>query len=249
MYDRFLADPGSVSASWREFFADYQRSTVPTVATAAPVKAAASLDARATPLRGAAARIVTNMTQSLGVPTATSVRSVSARLLEINRTALNETLSRSSGAKVSFTHFIAFAVVRGLGEVPSMNASFVEAIDDKGTPGVARHEHVGLGLAVDVQRPDGSRNLLVPVIRDADTMDFREFLLASCARCTTRTSAPTTSRVRRSRSPIPAQSARSSRCRGSWRARAPSSEWAPSAGPRASKPPIRGSSPRSASAR
>jgi len=182
MYDRFLADPGSVSASWREFFADYQRSTVPTVATAvataAPVKAAASLDARATPLRGAAARIVTNMTQSLGVPTATSVRSVSARLLEINRTALNETLSRSSGAKVSFTHFIAFAVVRGLGEVPSMNASFVEAIDDKGTPGVARHEHVGLGLAVDVQRPDGSRNLLVPVIRDADTMDFREFLLA-----------------------------------------------------------------------
>jgi 2-oxoglutarate dehydrogenase E1 component len=182
MYDRFLADPGSVSASWGEFFADYQRSTVPAVATAtapaAPVKAATSVDARATPLRGAAARIVTNMTQSLGVPTATSVRSVSARLLEINRTALNETLSRSSGAKVSFTHFIAFAIVRGLGEVPSMNASFVEAIDDKGTPGVARHEHVGLGLAVDVQRPDGSRNLLVPVIRDADTMDFREFLLA-----------------------------------------------------------------------
>jgi 2-oxoglutarate dehydrogenase E1 component len=180
MYDRFLADPDSVSASWSEFFADYQRSTVPTVAVAtpAPVKSQVSVDAQATPLRGAAARIVTNMTQSLGVPTATSVRSVSARLLEINRTALNETLSRSSGAKVSFTHFIAFAVVKGLGEVPSMNASFVEAVDAKGTPGVARHEHVGLGLAVDVQRPDGSRNLLVPVIRDADTMDFREFLLA-----------------------------------------------------------------------
>jgi 2-oxoglutarate dehydrogenase E1 component len=180
MYDRFLADPDSVSASWREFFADYQRSTVPTVATStpAPVKAPASIDTRATPLRGASARIVTNMTQSLGVPTATSVRSVAARLLEINRTALNETLSRSSGAKVSFTHFIAFAVVKGLGEVPSMNASFVESVDEKGTPGVARHEHVGLGLAVDVQRPDGSRNLLVPVIRDADTMDFREFLLA-----------------------------------------------------------------------
>jgi 2-oxoglutarate dehydrogenase E1 component len=180
MYDRFLADPDSVSASWREFFADYQRSTVPTVATAhpAPVKAPLSVDAEATPLRGAAARIVTNMTQSLGVPTATSVRSVPARLLEINRSALNEALSRSSGAKVSFTHFIAFAIVKGLGEVPSMNASFVEAVDDKGTPGVARHEHVGLGLAVDVPRPDGSRNLLVPVIRDADTMNFRDFLLA-----------------------------------------------------------------------
>ena len=58
-----------------------------------------------------------------------------------------------------------------------MNATFVDAVDEKGTPGVRRHEHVGLGLAVDVERPDGSRNLLVPVIRDADTMDFRAFLL------------------------------------------------------------------------
>ena len=182
MYDRFLADPDSVSTSWREFFADYQRSTVPTVATAhAPVVAPAPavvVDEAATPLRGAAARIVSNMVASLDVPTATSVRTVSARLLEINRAALNETLARTSGAKVSFTHFIAYAVVKGLKEVPSINSTFVDAVDDKGTPGVRHHEHVGLGLAVDVVRRDGSRNLLVPVIRDADTMDFRTFLLA-----------------------------------------------------------------------
>jgi 2-oxoglutarate dehydrogenase E1 component len=187
MYDRFLADPNEVSQSWREFFADYQRSTVPAVATAvtaavatAPVTPApeATFDTEATPLRGAAARIVTNMNASLSVPTATSVRSVSARLLEINRSALNETLARSSGAKVSFTHFIAYAIVKGLMAIPAMNASFVEAVDKKGTPGVKHHEHVGLGLAVDVQRPDGTRNLLVPVIRDADTLDFRGFLLA-----------------------------------------------------------------------
>ena len=182
MYDRFLADPDSVSPSWREFFADYQRSTVPTVATsvvhAAPPKAIVDIDEAATPLRGAAARIVTNMNASLAVPTATSVRTVSARLLEINRIALNESLARASGAKVSFTHFIAFAIVKGLGEVSALNATFVDAVDEKGTPGVRRHEHVGLGLAVDVERPDGTRNLLVPVIRDADTLDFREFLLA-----------------------------------------------------------------------
>ena len=181
MYDRFLADPNSVAESWREFFADYQRSALPTVATAqsAPApKALKEIDAEATPLRGAAARIVSNMEASLAVPTATSVRTVSARLLEINRTALNEALSRTSGAKVSFTHLIAFAMVQALGEVPSMNASFVEAVDEKGTPGVKRHEHVGMGLAVDVTRPDGTRNLLVPVIKNADTMDFREFLLA-----------------------------------------------------------------------
>jgi 2-oxoglutarate decarboxylase len=183
MYDRFLADPDAVSQSWREFFADYQRSTVPTVATSAPVASApvaakVTIDEEATPLRGAAARIVSNMNASLSVPTATSVRTVSARLLEINRTALNETLARSSGAKVSFTHFIAFAIIKGLEAVPSMNTTFVEAVDAKGTPGIRRHEHVGLGLAVDVLRPDGTRNLLVPVIRDADLMNFREFLLA-----------------------------------------------------------------------
>jgi 2-oxoglutarate decarboxylase len=184
MYDRFLADPNDVSQSWREFFADYQRSTVPTVASAPVVSPASSeqlvevFDDEATPLRGAAARIVSNMNASLSVPTATSVRTVAARLLEVNRTALNETLARSSGAKVSFTHFIAYAIVKGLVAIPSMNSSFVEAVDKKGTPGVKHHEHVGLGLAVDVQRPDGSRNLLVPVIRDADTLDFRGFLLA-----------------------------------------------------------------------
>src|ERR1700719_2924106 len=101
MYDRFLADPNSVAESWREFFADYQRSTVPNVATStpavvvpAPTVVAPEIDADATPLRGAAARIVANMEASLAVPTATSVRTVSARLLEINRAALNTSLAR-----------------------------------------------------------------------------------------------------------------------------------------------------------
>jgi 2-oxoglutarate dehydrogenase E1 component len=183
MYDRYLADPTSVAESWREFFADYQRSTLPTVATASPppvvaTPAPVTIDAAATPLRGAAARIVTNMNASLLVPTATSVRTVPARLLEINRAALNESLARSSGAKVSFTHVIAFALVKGLGEIPALNSTFVDAVDEKGTPGVRHHEHVGLGLAVDVLKKDGSHNLLVPVIQNADTMDFRSFLLA-----------------------------------------------------------------------
>ncbi len=184
MFDRFLADPESVSASWRQFFAHYQRSTVPTVATAlasrttVPSPVAVEVNEAATPLRGAAARIVANMNASLAVPTATSVRTVSARLLEINRSALNASLSRASGAKVSFTHLIAFAIIKGLVAIPAMNASFVEAVDQKGTPGVLRHDHVGLGLAVDVEKSDGTRNLMVPVIRDADAMDFRAFLLA-----------------------------------------------------------------------
>jgi 2-oxoglutarate dehydrogenase E1 component len=184
MFDRFLADPSSVAESWREFFVDYQRSTLPTVSSVVAVeslntpKSVKTIDAEATPLLGAAARIVSNMNASLAVPTATSVRTVAARLLEINRAALNESLARSSGAKVSFTHLIAYAMVKGLAKIPALNATFVDAVDEKGTPGVRRHEHVGLGLAVDVRKKDGSRTLLVPVIRDADTMDFRSFLLA-----------------------------------------------------------------------
>ncbi|HUY66127.1 MAG TPA: multifunctional oxoglutarate decarboxylase/oxoglutarate dehydrogenase thiamine pyrophosphate-binding subunit/dihydrolipoyllysine-residue succinyltransferase subunit [Acidimicrobiales bacterium] len=129
-------------------------------------------------LRGAAARIVANMEASLSVPTATSVRSIPAKLLEINRTVVNNQLFRTTGGKVSFTHLIGYAVVKGLMAVPAMNAAFAADADGKGTPGVIRHRHVGLGLAVDVEKSDGSRTLLVPCITDADALDFRGFVTA-----------------------------------------------------------------------
>ena len=132
----------------------------------------------ATPLRGAAGRIVANMEASLGVPTATSVRAVPAKLLEVNRTIVNNQLFRTTGGKVSFTHLIGYAVVKGLVAVPAMNAAFVDDVDGKGTPGVIRHRHVGLGLAVDVEKAGGSRTLLVPCIADADMRDFRGFVSA-----------------------------------------------------------------------
>ena len=131
-----------------------------------------------TVLRGAAARVVANMESSLGVPTATSVREVPARLLEVNRKVLNNHLGRGGGGKVSFTHLIAYAVVKALGDVPVMNSTYVADADPKGAPGVVHHQHVGLGMAVDVVRPDGSRTLMVPCIRQADTLDFRAFWLA-----------------------------------------------------------------------
>ncbi|HUC05872.1 MAG TPA: 2-oxo acid dehydrogenase subunit E2, partial [Acidimicrobiales bacterium] len=188
MYDRFVVDPSSVSESWREFFADYRPAPVPApqpVAAAAPPRAAKAEDraeppgpTEATVLRGAASRIVANMEASLGVPTATSVRNVPARLLEVNRQVLNNQLARTTGAKVSFTHIIGYAVVRALHDVPALNSTFVERVGDSGGPGVIHHKHVGLGLAVDQQRSDGSRTLLVPCIKDADTLDFRSFVVA-----------------------------------------------------------------------
>jgi 2-oxoglutarate decarboxylase len=134
MYDRFLADPSSVSDSWREFFADYRpapvpataqaQATAPAAAAPAPTQVAEAGDEQATVLRGAASRIVANMEASLSVPTATSVRTVPARLLEVNRLVLNNQLARTTGAKVSFTHIIGYAVVRALCDVPALNSAW-----------------------------------------------------------------------------------------------------------------------------
>jgi len=126
-------------------------------------------------LRGAASRTVTNMEASLAVPTATSVRAVPAKLLIDNRIVINNHLARGRGGKVSFTHLIGFAVVRALALIPSLNDSYAEV---DGKPVLIRPEHVNLGLAIDVQKEDGTRQLLVPNIKAAEQMDFRQFWLA-----------------------------------------------------------------------
>jgi multifunctional 2-oxoglutarate metabolism enzyme len=127
-------------------------------------------------LRGVGARIVENMEVSLGVPTATSVRDVPAKLLEVNRRIVNNYLRRTRGGKVSFTHLIAYALVKAVDAVPAMMNTFAETEDGK--PAVLRPAAFGLGLAVDVENDDGTRSLLVPVIQDAATLSFEAFLRA-----------------------------------------------------------------------
>jgi 2-oxoglutarate decarboxylase len=207
MYEQYVADPTSVSESWRDFFADYRpggartpvttatataTGSTPAPATPAPTAPAAPAEAPATaaptapapgpaseeppgqPLRGAAARIVANMEASLAVPTATSFREVPAKLLEVNRKVINSYLGRTRGGKISFTHIIGYAVVRAIADtVPVMNSAYAEGPDGK--PRVVRHDHIGLGIAVDLEKSDGSRSLLVPCIKDADTLDFAQF--------------------------------------------------------------------------
>ncbi|KYH45853.1 alpha-ketoglutarate decarboxylase [Branchiibius sp. NY16-3462-2] len=125
------------------------------------------------PLRGVAARIVTNMEASLEVPTATSVRAVPAKLLIDNRIVINNHLSRSRGGKVSFTHLIGYAIVKALKVVPDMNSALGE--DEKGKPVLVKPGHVNFGLAIDLAKEDGSRTLVVPNIKGADEMDFAQF--------------------------------------------------------------------------
>ena len=148
-----------------------------TAATAAPSTAVATPDdaeVLGEPLRGAAALIATNMIKSLEVPTATSFREVPAKLLEVNRSIINGYLGRNRGGKVSFTHIIGFAVVRAIAEtMPAMNSAFVEGPDGK--PRIVRHAHIGLGLAVDVEKTDGRAPCWCRASSDADTLDFRGF--------------------------------------------------------------------------
>ncbi|WP_298460318.1 multifunctional oxoglutarate decarboxylase/oxoglutarate dehydrogenase thiamine pyrophosphate-binding subunit/dihydrolipoyllysine-residue succinyltransferase subunit [uncultured Cellulomonas sp.] len=123
-------------------------------------------------LKGPAARVVTNMEASLEVPTATSVRAVPAKLMVDNRIVINNHLLRGRGGKISFTHLIGFAVVEALRDMPAMNAGYTL---ESGKPAIVTPAHVNLGLAIDLAKPDGTRQLLVPSIKGADAMDFAQF--------------------------------------------------------------------------
>jgi len=127
-------------------------------------------------LKGAAARTAQNMDTSLTVPTATSVRSVPVKLLFDNRTVINNHLARARGGKVSFTHLIGFAVVKAAKAMPEMNTGY--ETNEQGKPVQLKPEHVNFGLAIDLQKKDGTRQLVVPSIKAAETLDFAGFWTA-----------------------------------------------------------------------
>jgi 2-oxoglutarate decarboxylase len=126
-----------------------------------------------TKLRGPAKLIAKNMDDSLTLPTATSVRALPAKALIDNRIVVNSHLRRTRGGKVSFTHIIGFAVVRALREIPSQNV-YYDVRDGK--PVMVQPGHVNLGIAIDVPKKDGTRSLLVPNIKKAETLTFKQFV-------------------------------------------------------------------------
>jgi len=124
-------------------------------------------------LRGAAAAVVKNMSASLEVPTATSVRAIPAKLLIDNRVVINNHLKRTRGGKISFTHLIGFALVQAVKTFPNMNRHFAEV---DGKPVAVTPPHVNLGLAIDLQGKDGNRQLVVAAIKGCETMRFGQFI-------------------------------------------------------------------------
>ncbi|MFF7392437.1 multifunctional oxoglutarate decarboxylase/oxoglutarate dehydrogenase thiamine pyrophosphate-binding subunit/dihydrolipoyllysine-residue succinyltransferase subunit [Streptomyces scabiei] len=144
---------------------------------AAPAKQAAPAAAAAEgpeliTLRGPAAAVAKNMNASLELPTATSVRAVPVKLLFDNRIVINNHLKRARGGKISFTHLIGYAMVQAIKTMPSMNWHYAEK---DGKPTLVKPPHVNFGLAIDLVKPNGDRQLVVAGIKKAETLNFFEF--------------------------------------------------------------------------
>ncbi|MFG1629012.1 multifunctional oxoglutarate decarboxylase/oxoglutarate dehydrogenase thiamine pyrophosphate-binding subunit/dihydrolipoyllysine-residue succinyltransferase subunit [Kribbella sp. NPDC049227] len=127
------------------------------------------------PLRGVAKALATNMNSSLSVPTATSVRTVAAKLVIDNCIVMNNHLRKTRGGKISYTQLVGWALVQAVKHQPGINTSYDE-IDDR--PVAVTPAHVNLGIAVDLVKSDGTRTMVVPNIKRADTLGFWAYLQA-----------------------------------------------------------------------
>ena len=194
---RYQADANSVDDSWKAYFGELlsggapnpESSTAviapaPQAAPAAQPTVAAPVPAKSTPvpagvetkaLTGASKKIVENMEQSLTVLTATTFRMMPVKLLEENRRILNENLQAQGRGKASFTHIIAWAIVKAAKAYPALNHGYA---DVNGVPSRLMNDSINLGIAIDIEKKDGSRNLLVPNIKGCEAMNFAEFFAA-----------------------------------------------------------------------
>ncbi len=123
-------------------------------------------------IKGVGERIIENMTSSLTIPIATSFRAIPVKVLEENRLIINNYLKKTNSGKISFTHIIGWAIVQAISSIPAMNNAYTVI---NGSPHIIKKNNINLGLAVDLEKKDGSRSLIVPNIKGADSMNFRQF--------------------------------------------------------------------------
>jgi multifunctional 2-oxoglutarate metabolism enzyme len=133
--------------------------------------AAPASSGEAKALRGPAAMLAKAMDESRAVPTATSFRTIAVDALDAKRKAINLVL-KERGLKVSFTHLVAWAIVEAAKDFPVMVRIFEQR---DGKPFAIEGSPVNLGIAVDVEKKDGSHGLMVPAIKGADGLDFAGF--------------------------------------------------------------------------
>jgi 2-oxoglutarate decarboxylase len=191
LYATYLNDKKNVDESWKSVFETNghgKTAGTPGIPTSSPnghgTAARDSASAPAVPpgpsdevvvLRGVAGKIAENMTASLTVPTATSQRVIPVRALEQARTFVNDHRAAAGQPKLSYTHFISWAIVKALSDFPGLNDAFAQ---QNGEPCRIVRRQVNFGLAVDVKGKDGQSSLMVPNIKNAGGLSFTEFLAA-----------------------------------------------------------------------
>ncbi|MFD0839642.1 multifunctional oxoglutarate decarboxylase/oxoglutarate dehydrogenase thiamine pyrophosphate-binding subunit/dihydrolipoyllysine-residue succinyltransferase subunit [Williamsia serinedens] len=166
------AKSGATSAKAPAKDAPAKAADKPTAKDAPKAQESAPAEDTSKVLRGAAAAVAKNMSASLEIPTATSVRAVPAKLMIDNRIVVNNHLARTRGGKISFTHILGYAIVQAVKSFPNMNRHFAEV---DGKPNAITPAHTNLGLAIDLQGKDGNRSLVVAAIKNCETMGFGEF--------------------------------------------------------------------------
>ncbi|MDZ7623313.1 MAG: multifunctional oxoglutarate decarboxylase/oxoglutarate dehydrogenase thiamine pyrophosphate-binding subunit/dihydrolipoyllysine-residue succinyltransferase subunit [Ignavibacteriaceae bacterium] len=181
LYNQFSSNPDKVPEQWRKFFGDISAKEggngknpaegLALLSGSIPLPQPGENDDLQI-IAGSSEKILGNMVNSLSIPVATSQRTIPVKLLEENRTLINNHLKRLNKGKISFTHLISWAILKAVQSMPVMNNAFT-VIDGK--PHVIKRKDVNLGLAIDIEKKDGSRSLIVPNIKSADKLNFREF--------------------------------------------------------------------------
>ncbi|MDQ1265751.1 MAG: multifunctional 2-oxoglutarate metabolism enzyme [Bacteroidota bacterium] len=195
LYYSYLRDPQSVSPEWRSYFA---KESGKGGSLEFPIDIASENDSvqkprqdyhrqmhddnihlkngeTLQPLSSIAAKIYENMEESLEIPTATSVRTIPVKALDENRRIINKYLIKLKRKKVSFTHILLWAIVRAIEKHPNMNVAFATV---NGKPSRIIRNNINAGLAIDITRKDGRRLLLVPNVKNAQNLNFSEFINA-----------------------------------------------------------------------
>jgi 2-oxoglutarate dehydrogenase E1 component len=183
LFKQFQNNPEEVPEQWKKFFkgisgpepanGKHNNAAAPVVKN---VKMPEPGDGdKVLTLAGSAARILENMDTSLTIPVATSQRTIPVKLLEENRRIINQYLKRINQGKISFTHLIGWAIIKAISKNPVMNSAFTII---NGKPGIIKRSSLNLGIAIDIEKKDGSHSLIVPNIKSADKMSFREYVIA-----------------------------------------------------------------------
>lgn len=187
LYYNYLQDPDSVPKEWKDYFEQSDRKQPEEVKRDfSPLPQEKRIHKKVTsavitlnkgdvlePLESIPALMAQNMEDSLEVPSASSVRTMPVKALDENRRIINKYLAKMKRPNVSFTHIIAWALVKSLKKYPRLNDT-IDIIDGKYNR--IKRNNINIGLAVDITKKDGTRLLLVPNVKNADTMTFDEFI-------------------------------------------------------------------------